>query len=98
MYIIDGVAYAGKQINTPKVTGVRPLENWRLWLRFNNSEVRIYDLKPLLKYKAFAPLQDAALFNGCYIDFGGVMWCDGNIDIAPEELYKNGKLIEEKAS
>ncbi len=89
MYVIDGIAYAEQPITAPKVTGVRPLKDWRLWLRFNNSEVKIYDFKPLLNDEAFKPLQDVALFNNCYIDFGGVMWCDGDIDIAPEELYKN---------
>ena len=96
MYIIDDIAYAGNKIESPRVTGVRALSDWRLWVRFNNSEAKIYDFKPLLDFPAFQPLKDEQLFKSCYIDFGGVMWADGSIDIAPDELYNGGESVTNK--
>lgn len=87
MYVVDGIAYAGEPAKQIKVSGVRPLDNWMLWLRFNTGETKLYDCKPLLAYKAFEPLKEQDVFKGVYIDYGVVVWNDGDIDIAPEELY-----------
>ncbi len=91
MYIVDGIAYAGEQSPALRVTGVRPLSDFRLWVRFNNSEAKIFDFKPLLDTPAFAPLADSETFNSVYIDYGVPSWNNGDIDIAPETLYENGE-------
>ena len=90
MYIKDGIAYAGEQTPAIKVSGVRPLDDFRLWVRFNTGEAKVFDFKPLLDKPAFAPLADKAVFDGVYIDYGVTVWNDGEIDIAPEALYKDG--------
>lgn len=90
MFIKDGIAYAGDASPALKICGVRPLADWKLWVRFNTGEAKIYDFKPMLNYPAFKPLLDEELFKQVYIDYGIVVWNDGDIDIAPEELYKNG--------
>ncbi len=87
MYVVDGIAYAGTPVAEIKVCGVRPLDDWMLWLRFSNGEAKVYDCKHLLSFKAFEPLKDINVFKGVYIDYGVVVWNDGDIDIAPEELY-----------
>lgn len=91
MYIVNGIAYAGEQEPVLRVTGVRPLNDFRLWVRFNNSEAKIFDFKPLLKAPAFAPLADSDTFKGVYIDYGVPTWSGGNIDIAPQTLYEKGE-------
>ena len=88
MYIKDGIAYAGEKTPPIRICGVRPLKNHKLWLRFNTGEDRIFDITPLLKMPAFAPLADWETFSGAYIDYGVVVWNDGDIDIAPEMLYE----------
>lgn len=90
MYIKNGIAYAGEAAPALRISGVRPLEDFKLWVRFNNSETRIFDFKPLLSAPAFAPLADPETFRQVYIDFGVPVWNDGNIDIAPETLYEKG--------
>ena len=61
-----------------------------LWVRFNTGEAKTYDFKPLLEREGFAPLKDADVFNSVNIDYGMTVWMDGDIDIAPGELYRNG--------
>ena len=94
MYIVDGIAYAGEPRKPVKVSGVRPISNHRLWLRFDTGEVRVFDFKPLLSRPAFAPLADVRLFNDVYIDFGVPVWQNGEIDIDPEWLYADSVPVE----
>ena len=95
MFIKDGIAYAGEKTPIIKVSGIRPMENYLLWIRFNTGEAKVFDLKPLLDSPAFAPLKDESLFRGVYIDYGVSVWMDGEIDIAPEYLYQNSIAYEE---
>lgn len=95
MYIKDGIAYAGEKTPAIKVSGIRPMEDFFLWIRFSTGEVRVFDLKPLLDSPAFAPLKDKAVFQGVYIDYGVAVWMDGDVDIAPEYLYQNSIAYEE---
>lgn len=88
MYIVDGIAYAGEQQPVIKVAGVKPLDNYKLWLRFNNGETKVFDFKPLLSKPAFEPLKNTELFKEVYIDYGVTVWDNGNIDISPELLYE----------
>lgn len=94
MYIIDGIAYAGEKDPPIKVSGVRPLDDYLLWIRFSNGEARIVDFKPLLKTPAFAPLADKEKFREVYIDFGVPVWMDGEIDIGPDFLYEHSKALD----
>lgn len=90
MYIKNGIAYAGEPQQPIKVSGVRPLDGYKLWVRFTNGEAKVIDFSDLLETPAFSPLKDQRVFNGVYIDYGVTVWDDGNIDIAPEYLYENG--------
>ena len=87
MHIIEGIAYAGVPSHAVRVTGVRLMDNHRLWVRFSTGEAKVFDFTPLLKAPAFAPLADPDVFKGVYIDYDTAVWCDGEIDIAPEMLY-----------
>lgn len=91
MYIKDGIAYAGEPEPPILVTGVRPLAEHKLWLRFSTNETKLYDCTPLLDYPVFAPLADEALFGQAYLDGWTVCW-PGEIDIAPETLYEMALL------
>lgn len=91
MYIKDGIAYADDPTPILTVKGVQSLDENRLRIRFSDDVVKIYDCTHLMQYPAFLPLQDDAVFRGVYVDYGTVVWNDGTIDIAPEELYANGQ-------
>lgn len=96
MYIQNGIAYAGEQAKPITVSGVRPLPDYRLWVRFSTGEAKLIDFSPLLDAPAFQPLRDPNVWNGVYIDYGITVWQDGDIDIAPEYLYAHGVPAEEK--
>ncbi len=93
MYIKNGIAYAGEQTRPLKISGVRPLADYKLWLRFSNGEEKIFDFTEDIKSPAFSPLQDIDVFNAVYIDYGCTCWNDGSIDIAPEYLYRKGVAV-----
>ena len=94
MYIVDGIAYAGEAKQAIRISGVRPLPDYKLWLRFNTGEAKVFDFKPLLHSPAFLPLKDIEVFNGVYIDYGVTVWQNGDIDIDPDKLYKDSVLVE----
>ena len=93
MYIINDIVYAGEPEPVISICGVRPLENYHLWLRFSTGETKIFDVEPLLGLPVFKPLSDPEVFKGVYIDYGTVVWNDGEIDIDPETMYKQGNTV-----
>jgi hypothetical protein len=97
MYIIDGIAYAGEPEPLLKVVGIRPLDDYRLWLRFSNHEVRTYDVRPLFEYPLFGRLKDPVAFKGVYLDYGVPTWLDGEIDISPETLLADSAACEQSS-
>ena len=97
MYVVNGIVYAGEQAPALAISGVRPMEDYKLWVRFNTGEAKVFDFKPLLGKAAFAPLADTATFRNVYIDYGVPVWNNGDIDIAPETLYEQGVADDENA-
>ena len=72
---------------------VKPLDDYKLLLRFDNKEERIFDVKPYLKDSYFSPLKSKAIFKTVKTNQLTVEWI-GNIDICPDELYYNSVLID----
>ena len=93
MTVENSIAYAENRTQILKVNGVRAMENHCLWVRFNTGEAKIYDMTPLLSQPAFLPLRDNKVFQSVFIDYGTPVWNDGEIDIAPEELYAKGTVV-----
>ncbi len=69
---------------------VQPLEDYKLKLKFENDEEKIFDLKPYLNLGKFSELQDPELFKKVRISFDTIEWPNG-IDLDPEFLYKHSK-------
>jgi hypothetical protein len=76
-----------------EVVEVRPMSDYRLWLRFATGEEKIFDMTPKLGFPVFEALKDKKQFDGVYVDFGTAMWNGGEIDIAPERLYRDGVAV-----
>ena len=71
------------------VVEVRPLEGYRVFLRFDDGVQGEIDLEPLLSPfdGVFAPLRDLARFREVFVDDGGTIAWPNGADLAPEILY-----------
>ena len=71
-----------------------PREDFTLLITFSAGEIRVYDMKPLLadvheSWDVFMPLKDIEFFMSARSNGLTVIWGNGEVDIAPEELYEN---------
>ena len=89
MYERNGIVYAGNPLPLLTIKHVRPLADYKLFVRFSTGEEKEIDISALLDEPVFKPLKDVSVFNSVYIDYGTVVWNNGTIDIAPEYLYQN---------
>lgn len=79
-----------------RIKNVIPLNDLLLLVEFINGQKKIYDIKPLMdKWEVFRDLNNDALFRLVKVDTGGygIVW-NAYIDLACDELWKNGKDIE----
>jgi len=75
------------------VTSVKATADFQLELEFANGEHKRFDMKPLLKMKPWNCLANRKLFEMVQVDYGTVIWLNGEIDVAPETLYDHSVLI-----
>ena len=79
-----------------QVVAVEPHEDYTMTVSFRCGEKKRYDMRPWIDgekaIKPYEPLKDIDFFMTAYVD-GSVAWSD-QIDIAPEELYDNGVMID----
>lgn len=78
---------------TPDVITVKTLPDYILLAQFATGEWRRFDMRGLLQYPAFAPLQDPALFQRAHVQHGTVAWTE-EIDLSPDTLYLRGQNVE----
>ena len=76
----------------PRAINVKPLNDYKLLITFNNNETKIFDVKPYLKYKQYNKLKNISIFNTVKIGGLSVEWIDGT-DICPDELYNQSKSV-----
>ena len=76
----------------PKAIEVKILDNYELEILFDNSERRIFDVKPYFKFELFKKLQDKSEFKKVRVEGLSIQWNNG-ADICPDELYNNSKKI-----
>ena len=78
------------------IKNVYPKENYIIICEFADGTKKRYDVKKIIKqYKAFnVLLNNKNLFNRVKVDIGGygIVW-DEKIDLASEEIWENGKII-----
>lgn len=89
MFIKNGIAYASKFKKDLEIINFEILDYLYMILTFSNGEQRVFDATCLLKYPVYKPLKDEKIFNDVKLSNGTLTWCNKEIDIAPETLYKN---------
>ena len=93
MYILNDIWYAGEIQDGIKVTEVRPLRGGMMLVTFSTGEKRLFDTT-LLQGPAFAPLADEEIFSKPVLFHGVITWNNGEIDIAPETVYRDSYAYE----
>lgn len=89
MYIKDDICYAGELTPDIEVCSIKILEDGMMLIYFNTGETRLFDVTSLLdKGPAFSPLSEEVNRQTAKVTYGFVSWLDGEIDIAPETMYK----------
>ena len=72
------------------IINVKPLDNYKLWLQFENNEEKIFDVSPYLEIGKFSELKDITLFNSVAVCFDSIEWAN-HLDLDPEFLYQKSK-------
>ena len=70
----------------PTASQVKPLENYKIEVLFNNGERKIFDVKPYIKGAWYGELSDPAYFKSVSVNGFTVEWANGQ-DLCPDELY-----------
>ena len=76
----------------PRVVNVKPIDDYKLLLSFENGEEKVYDVKPYLDFGVFSELKDKKIFNSVKPCFGSIRWSN-DVDIDPDTLYIDSKQI-----
>ena len=71
---------------------VKPMPNYQLLLTFENGEIRLFDMNPLLETGIFRELKDKAKFNTARISFDTIEW-ENEADLDPEVLYTKSVAV-----
>lgn len=76
-----------------KVKEVKPLKDFKLWVRFIGGAVKTYDMHPIMdKFKAFDELKNnPKLFEKVKVDAGGygIIWNE-RLDLSCNDLWYDG--------
>jgi hypothetical protein len=80
----------------PKLIKIEPQDHHRLLLRYETSEVKLFDASPYILGEWFGKLKEKSYFRTVQIvnDGYGIEWPDGQ-DIAPHELYDQSIPVDE---
>jgi Protein of unknown function (DUF2442) len=70
------------------VLRLRPLEGYRLWLRFTDGSEGVHDLSDLIAKggKMVEPLKSKPYFDRVFVEMGAPTWPNG-FDLDPINLY-----------
>ena len=96
MFIVNDICYAGKMENGIRITEVKPVRGGILLVTFSTGEKRLFDTT-LLKGEAFEPLKREEIVNHPVLFHGVITWNNGEIDIAPETVYRDSYVYESEA-
>lgn len=71
----------------PKPVEVKPLEGYRLWIRYSDGVEGVVDLSDLVGKGVFAAWEDPREFEKVHIGSGGEIAWDDQIDLCADALY-----------
>jgi hypothetical protein len=80
-----------------KITAFKVLDNYRVWLRFDDGAEGEVDLTHLVGRGVFAAWRDYEFFRRAYVASYGALTWPGELDLCPDALWLKvtGKPAEE---
>lgn len=87
----------------PEVIQVRPTNDFKVYVYFDDGSIKLYDAKELINKGIFTKVNDINVFKEtCTVLNGTLAWdLDGNynentcLDIDPFEIYENSPDVDE---
>lgn len=79
----------------PRVSNVKPLDNYQLEIEFENGEKKLFDVTSFLTIGKFVELKNGCLFKSVVPYLGSIQWSNG-LDLCPDTLYENGVSYNSK--
>ncbi len=77
----------------PKPIEVKALQNYDLYIKFEDGKEKIYNVKHLAeKIPFYSKLKNKEYFENVKVDGNTIVWEQGE-DIAPENLYYDSVII-----
>ncbi len=73
----------------PTAVEVTPLDNYRVLIKFDNGEKKLFDVKPYIFGSWYGELNDKSYFKAVAVDGFTIVWPNGQ-DICPDDLYYFG--------
>jgi hypothetical protein len=79
----------GYLVLQPKILNVEALSDYRLKLKYETGEVKVFDVTPYISGSWYGELQNQSYFNAVRLlkNRDGIEWPNGQ-DLAPHELYE----------
>lgn len=78
----------------PKPVEIKVLENYKLWLKFENGEQKIFNMEKYIHEKFYQKLKNRKYFERVKVSGNTIEWENGE-DVAPENLYYDSVLEKE---
>ncbi len=66
---------------------VKPLEGYRIWLRYADGTEGEVDLSDLAGRGVFSAWEDRSVFESVRVDESGTIEWEGGLDLCPDALY-----------
>ena len=78
----------------PKPVEIKILEDYKIWLKFENGEQKIFNMEKYMQEKFYQKLRNRKYFQNVKISGNTIEWENGE-DVAPELLYYDSILEKE---
>ncbi|NJL85469.1 MAG: DUF2442 domain-containing protein [Leptolyngbyaceae cyanobacterium SM1_1_3] len=81
----------------PRIHKAKVTDNTTLVIKFDNQEVKKYDIRKLWHIPMFSLLKEPAFFKSFKVEQGGyeIIW-NKDIDLSEYELWKYGTVVEDE--
>ena len=76
----------------PTAEKVKPLDDFKIEVLFNNGEKKVFDVKPYIRGSWYGELGDPSYFRSVFVNGFTVEWANGQ-DICPDELYDDSITV-----